>query len=212
SPYSSGMSMGMGMGFGTSFYSPYGYNPMMSGYGMGYGSYYGGYPSYYGYPTTVVVDNSSNITYGKRSSRSSVISNSVIPSNHANVSPAITPDQSGQYVIPTGRTSTTQQYYQPNWRNSPDVISNMDSGTRGSGSSYSRSQSLGTQNPSWNNGNINTTRQSQTPTWNSNSRQSIPGSFESPSRGSSSTPSWGGGGGFSGGSSGGGGGAPSRGR
>ena len=177
------------MGFGSPYY----------GSGLGYGSYYGGGYPYYGYPTTTYnnSDNGSSIVYGKRSSRDNSMNNSVLQNSRGT-----SQNQGAQYVMPAGRTSTSQQYYQPNWRNNPDVNANINEGSRQSGSSLSRSQSLGTQNPSWNNGTIS--RQSQTPVWN-NSRQSLQNnSFESPSR--SSTPSWGGssGSGSGGGSMGGG--------
>lgn len=189
--YASGLSLGLT--FGNAFYSPYyGYNPMMYGYG-GFGYY--GNPYYY--PSTIIINNGdsgSNMVYGKRSSRSSVGDNSLISTNRRTISPAPAQDQGGApvYSIPvSGRTSSTQQYYQPNWRNNPEVNSMINSGRQSNGSSYnSRSQSLGTQNPSWNSGTIS--RQSQNPGWNT-PRQRVPSnnSFESPG---SSVPSWGGGG------------------
>jgi hypothetical protein len=213
SPYGYTSGLSIGLMFGSAMYSPYGYNSMMYGYGAGYGGYYG-YP-YSGpggyYPSTVIVNNGdvrNSTVYGKRNSRGSSFNNSVM-SNNNTVSPSTSQSQETQYSIPaSGRTSSTQQYYQPNWRNNTDAGALNNSGlTNGSGNS--RSQSLGTQNPSWNSGT--TSRPTQNPGWNT-TRQSVPSnnSFGTPSTGSS--PSWGGGGGVSGGSSGGGSSQPSRGR
>ena len=206
SPYGFSSGLSIGLTFGNAFYSPYyGYNSMMYGYGGGFGGYNPYYPYGY-YPSTIIInngDNGSNIVYGKRSSRSSMGGNSVmVPTTRGTASTGNSQGQDTQYSIPVnGRTQqsgSTQQYYQPNWRNNPDVNVN----SRQNGSMNSRSQSLGTQNPSWNSGTIS--RPTQNPGWNT-TRQSIPSnnSFESPSRGSS-TPSWGGssGGGSVGGSSG----------
>ena len=188
SPFYSSLSFGMGMGFGSAWSSPYyGYSPWMNGF---YGSPYYGY-----YPTTVIVtggNGESNIVYGKRSSRSSVLDNST-SNNRATVVDR-NGNQGQMIAVPAGRTSGTsdRQYYQQNWRNNPEVNTNNRSDN-----SFNRSQSLGTQNPSWNNGN--SSRMNSIP---NNGLMSPSRGLESPSR--SASPSWGGSGGMSGGGIGGG--------
>jgi hypothetical protein len=224
------------MSMGASYYSPSYYSPMMFGYGyspFAYSSmmYYYMYAPYYGYGSGMGSGYGGDITTttasGKRTSRSSMTNNSVVPSSPATVySPAAPAQNDYPYTLPAsgGRTGTAQ-YYQPDWRNNPDVISNSNDSRRQNGSSYSRSQSLGTQNPSWS-GSTSRSTWNNTNSSNSSGRSfesqtriqsvspsySSPPSFSSPSpsfSSPSSSPSWGGGGSSS---SGGGGGQSSRGR
>jgi|GEM_PF-345853 len=201
SPFGYASSLSLGLTFGNPFYSPYyGYNSMMYGYGGMYGGYAGGiygYPGYY--PSTIIVnngDNGSSMVYGKRYSRSSVADNPVTPGSTTDSPTAVQDPETQVYSIPTsGRTSSTQQqYYQSNWRNNPDVNTTINSSRQRSGSSYSRSESLGTQNPSWNNnGTISRQRWSSNPDGNTtinNSRQSSGSSYNRNQSLGTQNPSW----------------------
>lgn len=225
-----GYMYGMG-GWGSGFYGSMGYGSMWgSPYSM-YGGYYGGgygwdpfysgyygYGGYYGYPSVVVINNNngdgrSNYVYGKRSSRSSGLSNNNINNNGVVDSRG----RSGRTAVNStavntgGRSSSnSSQYYQSGWRSNPDVQRNIGTTNSGgrvgswtnSGSSWSGSNS-GNSGNAWRGGNSNSGRSS----WDNNSGGGFnnSGSFGGNSGGRSSGGSFGGS--SSGGHSGGGGGA-----
>jgi hypothetical protein len=126
-----------GSSYYGNYYSPY--NQM----GMGYGSYY---------PNNVIVINNdyyNNVAYGKRSSRSSDLNNTINANNRSTT--MITTDSQGRVRGSGGRVSsvddtnsTSGNYYQSGWRTNPETNSAArsnwsSSGRSGSGSGSSNS-------------------------------------------------------------------------
>lgn len=176
-------SMGLSMMWGNGGY--YGMNPWGMGMYNGFSNYYPGY----GYGSSViVVDNTRPITYGKRTSRSSDLSNAVTYSNRSvNNQSGVVDTQGRNRGSSSGRTTADANtgYYQRGWRTNPD--NNVT--TRSSWSSSGRSgvdNSWGTSNStsrsSWSTGNNSRS------SWSSdNSSRSSWSSGDSGSRSSSSS-------------------------
>jgi hypothetical protein len=171
SPYGYGYNNGFNSMYG---YNPYGYNGFNSGwssmlsmtFGMGSycpwggSSFYGNYSPYnymgmgYGgyYPNNVIVINNeynSNVAYGKRSSRSSDLNNT-INANNRNTA-MITTDSQGRVRGSGGRVSSvdatnanSSTYYQSGWRTNPETNSAVRSNWSSSGRSGSESGSTNT--------------------------------------------------------------------
>lgn len=180
------MSMGWGMGMGMGGFNSWGGSPWNNFYGMnswgmnswgvnpwgmnawGMGN---GFNSWY-QPRVVIINNDTNArnaVYGKRSSRSNDLNNSVTSNNRQN-EPVTTPG--GTRVPSNGRVASNENqpagsYYQRGWRTNPETNSNA---TR-SGWSNSNSGRSGTDsNNVWNNSNSN--RSNSNSSFNNNSRSS----------------------------------------
>ncbi len=166
SGWSSMTSIGFGMGMGS--YYPYGGSSWGMGYGMGgslfnYGfNYYGGgygYNSYY--PNNVVIinndNNSRNLAYGKRVSRSSDLNN-MVNSSDRNAT-MVTTDSQGRVRGSNGRiagdgNTNADSYYQRGWRTNPEtnsaIRSTYSNGTRSGsdGSGLSNRSNFGSESRS----------------------------------------------------------------
>lgn len=168
-----GLSMSMGYGWG-------GFSPgFYSGLGYGYSSFWNNYNNPWGYngwgsnywnpyyPSQVIVYGGDvggrRVSYTKRSSRSSNINNNYTGYNRPANSGTVTSSRSS--VSSSGRTRTSPEYYERNWR---------------------RNQESGTTRGYWNNSNSNSNSNSRSDfNWGNTSsggRQSS--GFSTPSRGS----------------------------
>lgn len=173
-PFGSGLSMGMGFGYGglnnlwgNSYYNNFGWG--------------GGYSPYYGNNVIIVSGdaNGHNVVYGKRSSRSNDLNNTVTTGNR---SATVNPSQGGGRSSTGGRVASASSdtnagsYYQRGWRANPET--NTRSTWSNSGNSSSNT------NPFFN--NSNTTRSSSNSDFsNSNSRSWSGGNSSNVSTGGS---------------------------
>lgn len=166
----------MTMGFGA--YNPWGSSYYgMNSWGMsmnyGYGGYYGYNSGWYQPPVIIIGggdSNGSGVVYGKRSSRSNDLNNSVTMNNRTTGG---TVDTQGRTSRSSGRiasndNNTSGSYYQRGWRANPETNPNrptwsnsgrsmndgsgVNTGNRNSGSFFNES---GSRSSGWTGGNSN---------------------------------------------------------
>jgi hypothetical protein len=138
-PYSSRLSFTMGMGFGYGGFNNYYGNSFYNNF------WGGGYNPYYGNNVIIVSGdaNGSNVSYGKRSSRSNDLNNAV---NTGGRSVSSTSSQTASRSSSNGRVADSNNagsYYQRGWRSNPET------NTR---SSWGNAANTSNAN-SWNNNN-----------------------------------------------------------
>lgn len=163
-PYGSGLSLSMGMGFGYGGFNNYWGNSFYNNF------WGGGYNPYYGNNVIIVTgdSNGNNVVYGKRSSRSNDLNNTVTSGNRS--ATVNNSSQSGGRSSTSGRVASTSDsnvgsYYQRGWRSNPET--NTRSAWSNSGSTSSNTSPFFT--------NSNTTRSNSTTDFNNNSSRSWSG-------------------------------------